>query len=181
MTNDLWHHFLSETSCYLPSSSSLSFSFQYRLLGKEWFSHHFAFMRKSLFIFFFFFFVRIWDWLILTESKSGHERWANKSDLRSQTNSFWSLLRQNMFRWERESGAALTWMYGKGAARVWSSGVQVGSQGPPVLAASRILLLKYQILIQTVSVCQWELKTVYLNLHHIQQLYIGRPSLTFWD
>jgi hypothetical protein len=138
-------------------------------------------VRKSLFILFFFFFVRIWDWLILTESKSGHERWANKSDLRSQTNSFWSLLRQNMFRWERESGAALTWMDGKGAARVWSSGVQVGSQGPPVLAASRILLLKYKILIQTVSVCQWELKTVYLNLHHIQQLYIGRPSLTFWD
>jgi hypothetical protein len=35
MTNDSWHHFLSETSCYLPSSSSLFFGFKYRFLDKR--------------------------------------------------------------------------------------------------------------------------------------------------
>jgi hypothetical protein len=42
-----------------------------------------------------------------------------------------------MFGWERESGAALTWMAGSsGAARVWSSGVQ---SGPRVLRDGSIM------------------------------------------
>jgi hypothetical protein len=72
----------------------------------------------------------IWDRLILTELKSGHERWAHESDLRLQTNSFWSSLQQNMFGWEREwSGLDMDWRKG-GPLGYGVRVYKVGSQGP---------------------------------------------------
>ena len=87
MTNDSWHHCLCETSCYLPSLSSLSFGFKYRLLNKRMAFALLCFREEvsihALLL------LLIWDWLILMEFKSGHERQANESDLRSRMNSFY--------------------------------------------------------------------------------------------